>query len=239
MKELPIIFSGEMVRAILDGRKTQTRRVIKSLDYEDSFYGPQVFEPECIDRNGEYYPGDPIFGIYGDDWHIKCPYGQPGDRLWVRETWQALELSYDHETSAVDDLWAAEGSLASIHSRLQQVSTFRPSLILGYRANFVGDDDDPEIRGFPWRSPIHMPRWASRITLEVTDVRVERAQDISEEDARAEGVVFYPRWTDEVPDLQPVITLYAKLWDSIYARRGYGWDANPWVFVVEFRRIRP
>ena len=167
MKERPIIFSAEMVQAILDGRKTQTRRVMK-------------VPPREINGVGIVYESD------------KCPYGQPGNRLWVRET------------------WAYWGSIET------------PEAII-YRT-------DGDKAGVRWRPSIYMPRKYSRITLEVTGVRVERVQDISHRDALAEGVSYDVSQDDGAP-----VPRFQKLWDSINAKRGYSWDKNPWVWVVEFK----
>lgn len=152
MTERPILFSGPMVRAILDGRKTQTRRIVKPQPHEEC--GPiEVghYHPTVIDRHGDEQPGAEIFGAYSLDgeWGAKCPHGQPGDRLWVRE---AFALADDYEVDRV----------------------LNPGGVF-YRATHSPADDTSR-----WRPSIHMPRWASRLTLEVTDVRVERVQDISE-----------------------------------------------------------
>lgn len=184
MKERPILFSGEMVRAILEGRKTMTRRVIK----------PQPA--------GEWAaPGK-----------TACPYGQPGDRLWVRETWRKTNWTDEPNRGEWRVFWRAT------------------------------EKEDSRNNGL-WRPSIHMPRWASRILLEVVSVRVERVQDISEEDARAEGVEWQnerPCWVNYLDreDWSPTARdSFRTLWDSINAKRGYGWDANPWVWVVEFKKI--
>lgn len=210
MKERPIIFSAPMVRAILSGAKTQTRRIIKPqpIDSADDPIGAidvGVFHPTVIAR-GEEAPGPEQFGAYtvdgGRSW--RCPYGQPGQcRLWVRETWGALP----HMMGGV------------------QRETLR------YRA----DGEYQNERGtWRWRPPIHMPRWASRITLEITDVRVERLQDISEADAKAEGVSM-PDGTPTPPDFWSYQQEFRHLWEQI---NGPGsWDANPFVWVVTFRRI--
>jgi hypothetical protein len=191
MKERPILFNGKMVRAILDGRKTQTRRVIK----------PQ---PLGIDQYTTW--------IVNDAWQtghvdVDCPYGAPGDRLWVRETFTAP----------------------------MEYNGFKPSE-LPENCDFIYREESPGYRikelGSRWFPSIFMPRWASRITLEVTAVRVERVQDISPKDALAEGDVealTNPRHKETSIDW------YHNLWDSI---NGAGsWASNPWVWVVEFRRI--
>lgn len=184
MKERPILFSGPMVRAILEGRKTMTRRVVK----------PNLF----IERNGGNLPpieqSHAYFGVFCSR-HVSCPYGQPGDRLWVRETW-ARGMT-DEE--------------------------------LYYRATDKEITDEEREEGMRWKPSIHMPRWASRITLEVTEVRVERLQGITEADSVAEGIK--PLQGGAVSD-------FRLLWDHLNASRGYGWDANPWVWVVSFRRVR-
>lgn len=184
MKERPVLFSAPMVRAILEGRKTQTRRVAKGVNFISSSGAPMNIDADS------------------DDWSVKCPYGQPGDRLWVRE---AFQFSSDYPL---------------------------------YRA----DDEAGHIDG-GWRPSIHMPRWASRITLEVTGVRVERLQDISEADAVAEGIEpTMPNpgpwnWKDYLAEgcHTHAILSYKTLWESI---NGPGsWDKNPLVWVVEFRRL--
>lgn len=185
MTERPIIFNGEMVRAILDGRKTQTRRVIKpqppewasSIDSSTPKMGFVKFHGGSYNQQKEY--GIPT-----------CPYGKPGDRLWVRE--------------AV--------------SRVR-----RPSGEWMYRADYPVDIAS----AYKWNPSIHMRRDQSRITLEITDVRVERVQDISADDAKAEGIHI----------LRQRDYGFKRVWDSINAKRGYGWDKNPWVWVVEFRRV--
>lgn len=195
MKELPIRFSGPMVKAILDGSKTQTRRVVKQ------------------DRDGllDCKP-TPAWDAF---WQcVACPYGKPGDRLWVRET-----FGIDDEDGSV--LYFADPDTAqnAEHARICEDR-------------------------YPRRRPsIHMPRWASRILLEITDVRVERVQDISEADAQAEGIEYSERFAgycigmaEHYHSHDPRLS-YASLWESINGPDS--WAANPWVWVVEFRRIEP
>ena len=195
-KERPILFSGPMVRAILDGRKTMTRRIVK----------PQ---PHAGVRQSPFVPSGLEDG-HGKE--LRCPCGQPGDRLWVRETWAAPH-AYDH----------LPPRMISQEARIHYTAT-------------------EERGGLLWRSSIHMPRWVSRITLEITAVRVERLQDISEADALAEGI-YKPLgsqfWhTNPSANILPGETpqwAYRNLWETI---NGPGsWDANPWVWVIEFKRI--
>jgi len=196
----PIIFSGEMVQAILGGRKTQTRRVWKK---PRGHTNHDVY-PRYI--GGRFELSSNGFCI-GES--INCPYGKIGDRLWVREK-HNIECPYPAEEKCGHPdhvyYWATEEPVVR-----ESFST-------------------------PWRPSIFMPRWASRITLEITGVRVERVQDITPKDAKSEGV---PAPQSEValglPD-QYALHRFKHLWDSINAKRGYGWDANPWVWVVEFQR---
>ena len=204
MKERPIRFTAAMVRAILDGRKTQTRRVVKALS--DHSEWQSAYE----DGGGNWIwwssPGNELAAdftkkAYPNGEGVACPYGVPGDRLWVKEAW-VTQCRFNH----------------------------RPPSQLPMRAKvwYLSDDGDvPHWRG-RYRSARFMPKRFARIWLEVTGVRVERVQKISEDDARAEGC----RPTDALPS-----EAFSALWDSINAKRGYGWDANPWTWVVEFARI--
>jgi len=203
MKEIPIIFSTEMVKAILDNRKFMTRRVIK----------PQplwVAEPYVPFKTPDADPK----GI------IKCPYGQPGDRLWVRETWCNEWKDPDGWT---------DGFL--------------------YRADGVEVADvDGGLGKSPWRPSIHMPKIAARIWLEVVSVRVERLQDINVDDVIREGLEADNNILNPDPSTHESIKnwnlawaqhVFRELWDKLNAKRGYGWDTNPWLWVVEFRRVQP
>lgn len=201
MKERGMIFNGEMVRAILDGRKTQTRRTVKPQPDEDGL--AKVTNGPWVDTSERNY---------------RCPFGAAGDRIWVRET------------------WAEAGASA-------------PDLKL-YRANYPEHVPsiyenvplDEEIR---WTPSIHMPRTASRILLEITDVRVERLNAISEEDAEAEGIDMealydsqdcYDCIANHNMTGRPTVTgAFKYLWESIYGEEG--WKSNPWVWVIEFKRI--
>ncbi|WP_313064097.1 hypothetical protein [Atlantibacter hermannii] len=208
MKERGMIFNAEMVRAILDGRKTQTRRIMK----------PQP-TPCTLQKGGHWWPSN-VFktmlhieeelqngkggwgGLVGD----ACPFGDVGDRIWVREAWARYKIDHDSHDMA-------------------------------YRAT-PPEDWPKEGR---WRPSIHMPRWASRILLEITGVRVELLNKICEGDAQAEGVAqlrggfwkhYQPGWTQHQLSARGS---FVTLWKSIYGEES--WNSNPWVWVIEFKRI--
>lgn len=208
MKERPILFSAPMVRAILAGAKTQTRRVVK--DHHIDAAPPACFFQWLRER---------------------CPYGQPGDRLWVRENWQ--------------------------HSNFP-LGPYDESCTVFYRADYMDDphgpdgEKSPEGRYRNWEPSIHMFRSASRILLEVTAVRVERLQAISDNDIEAEGTaqwvkdggkVMRPRpgfdgwWPDENGNVyvKPNRVAFCSLWESVNGL--CAWDKNPWVWVIEFKRV--
>lgn len=200
-RERPIIFSAPMVRAILAGTKTQTRRVVKKLRHH--------WTAEERD-DGSLWPRYPDYVTGGEcDGWVPCPFGAPGDRLWAREQWA---VGHDY------DSWSPRHI---------------PELPVD-RRHYAATEDRG---GLMWRSPIHMPRWASRLTLEIASVCVQRLQDISEADARAEGV-------------RPTAPLYGDCggWAHEGHRDAYmalcesihgpgSWDANPWVWALEFRRV--
>lgn len=200
MTERPILMSAPMVRALLDGRKTQTRCVVKPRH--------DWHVDEVPDERGVFRPW-PIFEAYvyaePETVEVPCPYGEPGDRLWVRETWAPNEMTVGEST-----LYAADG-----RPPYGNLSVSR------------------------WRPSIHMPRGLSRITLEVTAVRVERLQAISEEDAKAEGVDLKPEAWPDSPQAMPISLkprfAFELLWKSINGDAS--WAANPWVWVVEFKRV--
>ena len=196
-RERPILFSAPMVRAIRTGRKTQTRRVVK----------PQ---PSAGVRHSPFVPS----GL--EDGHgreIRLKYGQPGDRLWVRETWQMP--------------WVGATQMFPRSPESAALYMDAPSVV------YAADWNGPPPRR--WRPSIHMPRWASRLTLEVVSVRVERLHEITEEDARAEGVDAAPFCTAGRPNGMEHVEAFEDLWNAI---NGPGaWEANPWVWVVEFRRV--
>lgn len=236
IKERPILFSGEMVRAILDGRKVQTRRMVKpqppkecSIHYmigdeswlPQSKRGPLMHHWEAW--GGDLYKNRPQDHLCGSH-TAKCPYGKPGDLLWVRETHAIVpRTAYAHSDGVEQTVNPNDDHDAAI-----------------YRQGF-----DRSNGGFRWRPSIHMPRWASRILLEVVSVRVERLQDISEEDAESEGLLRSeslggcPTWRYQNggEGFAYPREAFAGLWQSINGTES--WDANPWVWVVEFRRVEP
>lgn len=189
MKERPILFSGPMVRAILDGSKTQTRRIFKGTTEHKGPYNPAYMEAHQ-QANG---------------WGSICPYGTPGDRLWVRETWA---VQHEYDAAAPSEI----GASAQWH--------------------YAATED---LGGLRKRPSIFLPRRGSRILLEITDVRVQRLQEISEEDARAEGAIG--ALNDSIGDNWCAREAFAALWESI---NGTGsWDANPWVWAITFQRLEP
>jgi hypothetical protein len=215
MKERPILFSGPMVRAILEGAKTQTRRVVKP---QPPWWAEKVHEWA---QDGAQWRGQVADAI----WTMRCPYGQSGDQLWVREAWATIVQYDDLKPSEIPKgtarwpvtYYAAHPKSASWNSCHR--GRIRPS--------------------------IFMPRWASRVMLEVTGVRVERVQDISCADAEAEGCPMenYHDTRESIKDERGALiqsgrigppAWFSHLWDSINAKRGFGWDINPWVWVIEF-----
>lgn len=208
MKERPILFSAPMVRAILDGRKTQTRLAVK----------PQPsMERDCEPEGYNWVPMHKGRELS----HHQCPYGQPGDRLWVREAFRLFDAQ---EECACYDL-----CVCSRHHG---------------KTVYQADEDCGESK---WKPSIHMPRWASRITLEITGIRVERLQDVSETDAVAEGVERYAPdqnywheyFANPTGDARRCCLSaresFAGLWKSLYGVDS--WYANPWVWAIEFKRI--
>jgi len=204
MKETGIIMSGNHPKLILDGRKTMTRRVIKPQSDTLQFQQIINFENKAIAQFREVRFNNPI--------DIACPYGQVGDRLWVRETW-AAQFIYDDYSPR--DIPKDSVIFYKTHDRLK--------LEIAKEHRDLGK----------WRPSIHMPRWASRITLEITDIRVERVQEISDKDCITEGC---PHALVMLPTV-PMQEWYKHLWDSINAKRGYSWEANPWVWIISFNSI--
>lgn len=222
MKERPILFSGPMVRAILEGRKTQTRRIVKD---QDRF---RSYEERTTDDGCFFITFDGYHGGGGESCtramlaERYCPHGAPGDRLWVRETW-------------------SQDGRGGVEPNGEEA--------VYYRADMVSEDI---WQGF-WRPSIYMPRWASRIDLEIEDVEVQRLHDISEDDVEREGICCAQCQNsgsirtydsdgylvgDNCPSCTDSDTMKPKfetLWNSIHGKNA--WDANPWVWVISFKQV--
>ncbi len=223
MKERPVIFNGEMVRAILNGRKTQTRRVMK-VQPESSGFGLRFITESLNNRDtGKYFwsQSDACGINKPKSKPFPCPFGQVGDRLWVRETFAVLgnedgcPIDWDGNLIKGDEKQAA---------RIYKASCWQEP---GNYGLWSISDRDTQYEG-AWRPSIHMPRWASRITLEITAVRVERLTMISHEDAIAEGATRASCCRDPRHG-------FIELWESIYGKESIA--ADPWVWVIEFRRV--
>lgn len=250
MKEHPIIMSGPSVLATLAGRKTQTRRVVKL--QPDA--GPNG---TMVDLGGGWGLLD---GVLSGEWC--CPYGQPGDRLWVRETWTA---DFGGTFSDNRDAWWHEMPASLRTSKATQWIYYHADDSV-YHGPWARSPDLPveasrsgwepterDLEGRRWKSPIHMPRWASRITLEVTEVRCQRLHAITDSDLVSEGVdertlfqlAYCPRvrslsderYYDESDLLRGSRGAFALAWDILNAKRGYSWTSNPWVWAITFEVV--
>ena len=231
MKERPILFSAPMVRAILDGSKTQTRRTAKITRVDGHPERPDL-QIATLSNGRQGW-----LNCQADHpSHIStfCPYGQPGDRLWVRETWNVTHHS---------QLAPGENIAKSAEDCVRDNNGFMPSCAEGVVYAADGVTSHPVHGKARWRPSIHMPRWASRILLEIVSVRVERLQDISEDDAQAEGIAYSERFCGycigeaEHFNSHDPRQSYFSLWEAINGAGSV--IANPWVWVVEFRRVEP
>lgn len=190
MAEKPILFNSEMVKAILGGRKTQTRRLVKGLPLAEPWFTVEDGKPMMCDENGEWYPAERFSAV------------QPGDILWVRETWNGGRLFGQKGNGYI------------------------------YAADYQGQS------AFGWRPSIHMPKEAARIFLRVKDVRMERLQGISHEDILREGIAEC-KGREHGEDCACAEIAFSELWDSTIKKADlprYSWEANPWVWVIEFER---
>ena len=248
MKQRPIIFNTEMVKAILDNRKTQTRRVIKPQPDYSILKNGVTLEPHKCPVLGPVNLGHREWGLYGSPYKptdvscfaYNCPYGKVGDRLWVRESWGVEQRRYikPSDNTPVGGIFEDE---------------------VFYRA------DDKNLPGMKWKPSIHMFRKDSRIDLEITDIRVERVQDISEEDAIAEGIerefvhgkdigwknyLWHGHfgqcgmgnkqsdsWDYQYSTYDNPKRCFSSLWESINAKGGYSWESNPYVWMVSFKKV--
>jgi hypothetical protein len=233
MKERPIIMCAEMVRATLEGRKTQTRRT-KGLEEINKNPDEWIF----IGKNESYNRWYFTHRHKKENHIIHCPCGQVGDRLWVRETWRIGAWDEDYEHIAIDyetDNYARREwlTIPDDYSGGKFLKYWQQSCEDCVKAGRDTDENgkyhwQPGQSPCRWRSSRFMPRWASRIILGITDERVERVQNINSADMYREGI-----------SMDGALAEFIKLWDSLNAKRGYGWGKNPWVWVIEFRRIKP
>jgi len=206
MAEHPILFSTEMVKVILKGNKTQTRRIFKDTTEHHSPYNPAYLERWKNDSG----------------WENICPYGKIGDTLWVRETFAyRIDVDIDKEREKAKHylMYKANGGSPYNHMNWHSYTNWKPS--------------------------IHMPRWASRINLKITDIRIQKLQDVSENDAFEEGMnkqiatylgISTPESQEEF-NFTACRRVFHALWDYINAKRGYSWESNPWVWCISFRKI--
>lgn len=250
-KERGIIFNGEMVRAILDGRKTQTRRVVKCPATTNDIRW--VMDIETTPRGKDSYTGWVVECDAPLLLPIACPYGKPGDFLYVRETWAKVfkdEPPYDSDSPFDVEYRADTGNR--------------------YPGHWPDEFKDDPLCG-RWKPSIHMPRKHSRILREIEDVRAERVQDISAKDALKEGIDFTPNagsyahgfpdrpkkwdeWSESQQkayvekqarptyisrcnDVERIFKAFRELWDSLNEKRDHGWDKNDWVWVIEFKNV--
>ena len=230
MKERPILFSGAMVRAVLSGAKTQTRRLLRWRPREEGinlqFSGLSLGCYNCDDPASGYVLRSRGAGSCWNDrtWPAHCPYGAPGDRLWVRE-------AFAYSVKDPDSFHEPGEYSAETHDIVCRATSDNTGEWEHY------EDGNRTRCAPPWRPGIHMPRWASRITLEITEVRVQRLQEIGGYDVLAEGVdngksnpTMGVRWQN----MQR--TAFEELWNSINGKRA-PWSSNPWVWAVSFRRL--
>ncbi|MGI4674891.1 hypothetical protein ACR2YN_06920 [Klebsiella pneumoniae] len=237
MTERGMIFNAEMVRAILDGRKTQTRRIMKAQPESNQLGLLLITDSTKHSDIGKYHWAESnATGNHVRSKLFSCPFGAVGDRIWVRETFCTVD-----DTQYGGEKWVDYRAT--------------PRYEASHPAGWDSAPNDAE--ALKWRPSIHMPRWASRILLEITDVRVERLNAISEEDAQSEGVhtevwdqtvvarnyaaidEFFQFWSEDMPHYVEMNQLYRSsfrsLWESIYGAEN--WLANPWVWVIEFKRV--
>ena len=228
-KQHPIIFSREMVRAILGDRKSQTRRVVK--------------------------PQPPSNLHWGKVHYVRCPFGQSGDYLWVRETWRVGAWNENTGQIAVDykadNTWVVRKKWLDCPDEEVFQRLRIESLEDAAKAGVQYDEDgkyhwEPGQSPCRWRSSLYMPKWASRILLEVTDVHCERLQDIEcrpcdllKEGSSTIGYIRSEYRPSGISPLSLAVSEFRRDWDVAYEKRGYGWDRNPWVWVINFKQTGP
>lgn len=224
--ERPILFSGDMVRAILEGRKTQTRRICK--DQTAKSY-------KWVENCGLYPKSDKTYTDWAKDCGLsfllptRCPYGKVGDSLWVRETFRYAIFGLGCGGKAAGVEYKIDGRIKFL-AKAQKYARQK-------------NNKDKMRQHARWRSSRFMPKWAARIWLEITGIGVERVQEITDRDACMEGVdrklLPYDAADPEKAYLYDgtTIKLFRELWDFLNAKRGFGWESNPWVWVIEFKKV--
>lgn len=239
MMERGILFSGPMVKALLAGTKTQTRRIVKGIDQDCDGIVRRGSKWQML-WNKSKNPDKALLELCD----LSCPHGKPGDLLWVRETWNYTRdltvAEQELQSRILADFHAGTtGDIVSAALSLPNGSGEKRPL---YAADF-GDWAYNVDSDLHWKPSIHMPKWAARIWLEITDVRVERVQEISGRAAAAEGFRL-PPYDPSQPDAtfgiteKSMIDSFARTWRNLNDERpGWGWDENPWVWVISFRRI--
>lgn len=206
MKERGMIFNAEMVRALLSGRKTQTRRIMKVQPKSNQLGLLLITDSTKHSDIGKYHWAESnATGNHVRSKLFSCPFGAVGDRIWVRETFNSF--------------WVTDEEIEEIQEDISKAAD-----LCDYKADYPDSSQPAE----GWTPSIHMPRWASRILLEIIDVRVERLRSMSQDDARAEGVIA-------ASGPMEAGLAFRELWDSIYGEES--WKANPWVWVIEFKRV--
>lgn len=226
MKERGMIFNGEMVRVILNGRKTQTRRPVKF---------------PVLDKNlGCELAGNELAGELSAGNYLNSAFGKPGDQVWVRETWGVVSHELDEDGRIQP--WTPNRPATAIHEMPFGNGYYSGHAIYAADGDFTWCDDDGYEDGRScWKPSIHMPKAASRILLEITDVRVERLNSIHDVDAMREGIQNLTTCSHAdfgipgVVNAQHPVRAFQLLWESIYGADS--WRANPWVWVIEFKRI--
>lgn len=241
MIERPVFFNGEMIRSILQGHKTQTRRIMKNQPPEhwtpvnslgDPDYTARTYTKEVIDRHGFLQAGPSVFGVADETWGAVSPSGMPGDRLWVRENWWQAGDSVQSYPGDDEYKWSGSRRIfyAADGTPPNEPNRYYPNGL----SNGSFSAANPN-RIWKKRPSIHMPRWACRILLEITAVRIERLNDISEKDCRNEGCMG---GHGVIPNYQYSATpreQFSNLWQTIYGCES--WKKNPWVWVVDFKLI--
>lgn len=230
MKEQPILMNSAMVRALLNGSKTQTRRIVKKV-------GLAAPAPQSVIDGAATYAGGMV---------AHCPYGQPGDRIWVRETWGVISHAWDEACNLID--WAPDRPATAISEMPFGQGYYSGHVIYAADGAFEwsGDDDGDGDPRSAWHPSIHMPRRASRILLEIVSVRVERLKDISDADIVAEGIDM-----EALAESQDRYDIVCKgsgasgratersAWRDLWESTGGDWDANPWCWAITFKRVAP